>query len=288
MDHAEKERERKVSGEIILETRGLDAGYGGKAVVRDVELRLHAGEILVLIGPNGTGKSTILRTLCGQLPPVAGKVLLHGRDLRTMRENEIARSVSLLMTDRTDPELMTCGEVVSIGRYPYTGVLGRMSSRDKEAADAAMELAHVSELRDRLFSRVSDGQRQRVLLAKAICQEPEVLIMDEPTSYLDIRHRLEFMQILLKLVRERGTAAAVSLHETETARLLADTVVSVSGGRAGCPASPEEALREEEICRLFDITEEQYRWLYGTRGVRVNSGEAGRSGGSPEAEGELR
>ena len=252
-----------MNGRCVLRTENLDAGYSGHAVVEGVNIRLHAGEILTLIGPNGSGKSTILRTLSGQLPPVRGSVFLHENDLRSLPEKELSRSMSLLMTERVDPELMTCGDVVSIGRYPYTGIMGNLSDHDREVIDASMKMANVFELKDRYFSRLSDGQRQRVLLARAICQEPEVLVMDEPTSFLDIRHKLELLQILLVLVRERKVAAVVSLHETELAEKIADTVVCVRDGRAEAGRRPEEVFRKETVMRLFDMTEEQYRWMYG-------------------------
>ena len=251
-----------VSEERILYAESLDVGYEGKAVVREVSFGLHPGEIIALIGPNGTGKSTILKTLSGQIPPVGGSVFLKGKDIRTLPEKELSRTMSLLMTERVDPELMTCEDVISIGRYPYTGVMGRLSAHDREVVEEAMEMSHVLDLRNRFFSQISDGQKQRVLLARAICQEPEVLIMDEPTSFLDIRHKLELLQILLKLVREQKVAVMVSLHEIELARKVADRVMCVKEGKAEAGKTPAEVFSRDSICRLFDITGEQYQWLY--------------------------
>ena len=251
-----------MDGRCILNTENLDAGYDRSAVVSGVDLRLCRGEILALIGPNGGGKSTVLKTLSGQLPPVGGHVYLYGRELRSVPEKERARTISLLMTERVDPELMTAWDVVSIGRYPYTGVTGSLTDHDRGVIASSMRMANVLDLKDIYFSRLSDGQRQRVLLARAICQEPEVLIMDEPTSFLDIRHKLELLQILRSLVREQGVAVAVSLHEIELARRIADRVAGIRGGRAKEYESPEEAFRRENIMQLFGITGEQYAWLY--------------------------
>ena len=248
----------------ILYTENLDIGYDGKAVVEGVCMDLHPGEIMALIGPNGTGKSTLLKTLSGQLPPVRGEVFLKGRELGKIPDREKAQTMSLLLTGRADPELMTCEEVVAIGRYPYTGIMGRLSEHDREIMDYAMRLANAQEWKDQYFHQISDGQKQRVLLARAICQEPEVLILDEPTSFLDIRHKLELLQILIRLAKEEQVAVVVSLHEIELAKKVADTVICIREGQAEKGRDPAEVFARASICRLFDLTEEQYRWMYGS------------------------
>ncbi len=248
--------------EVLLYAEGLDAGYDKKAIVCGLNLKLHRGEIITLIGPNGTGKSTILKTLSGQISPVRGRVFLKGHELAAMSEKEISRTISLLITERVGPELMTCFEVVSIGRYPYTGIMGCLSNHDRDIIDEAMRLTNVEDLRDRLFSKISDGQKQRVLLAKAVCQEPEVLILDEPTSFLDIRHKLELLQVLLKLVKEQNVAVIISLHEIELAERISDRVICVKDGKAEEGQSTRETFSPGYISRLFDISESQYRWLY--------------------------
>ena len=250
----------------ILYTEKLDAGYSGHAVVSNVNIDLHAGEILALIGPNGSGKSTILKTLCGQLPPVGGHVFLKGKELPHIGEAELSRTMSLLMTGKVDPELMTCMDVISIGRYPYTGLMGRLTAHDREVIGEAMRMANVEDLGGRYFDQISDGQKQRVLLARAICQEPEILIMDEPTSFLDIKHKLELLQILLKLVKEKHVGVIVSLHEIELAEKIADRVICIRDGIAEPAKSAGDVFVKENICRLFEIDEEQYEWLYGNDG----------------------
>ena len=246
----------------ILYTENLDAGYSGQAVIRNVNIDLHEGEIIALIGPNGSGKSTILKTLCGQLPAVRGNVSLKGKNLADVKEAELAKTMSLLMTGKVDPELMTCMDVISIGRYPYTGLMGKLSEHDRDVIRESMRMANVEDLGDRYFDQISDGQKQRVLLARAICQEPEVLIMDEPTSFLDIKHKLELLQILLKLVKEKNVAVIVSLHEIELAEKIADQVVCIKDGIAEPARSAGDVFVRENICRLFEINEAQYDWLY--------------------------
>ena len=145
-----------------LTTTDLTVGYGSSVVVDGISFEIHAGQIVTLIGPNGAGKSTILRTIARQLAPIAGTVMLSGRDLRALDPNELARTMAILTTERVDPELMTCEDVVAMGRYPHTGRLGLLGEADRRAIADAMELARVESLADEPFSCVSDGQRQRV------------------------------------------------------------------------------------------------------------------------------
>ena len=168
--------------EYKLRTEQMTVGYRGVPLIRDISIRVRKGEILTLIGPNGAGKSTILKSIIRQLALLGGTVYLDGRSMRDISEREVARSMSVLMTERIRPELMTCGDVVATGRYPYTGRMGILSAEDRKKVREAMELVHAHELYDRDFAQISDGQRQRVLLARAICQEPEVIVLDEPTS----------------------------------------------------------------------------------------------------------
>ena len=173
----------------FVETKEMTVGYRGVPLIRDIALRVHRGEILTLIGPNGSGKSTILKSLIRQLALIGGTVYLDGKSLQTLPERDLARTMSVLLTEHVRPELMTCWDVAAAGRYPYTGRLGLLSDEDRAKVDEALALVGADELADRDFSCISDGQRQRVLLARAICQEPEVIVLDEPTSFLDIRYK---------------------------------------------------------------------------------------------------
>ena len=169
----------------VISTSALDTGYEKKVVVSGVEIEIRRGEIAALIGPNGAGKSTVLKTIAGQLDPLGGTVYIEGRARGEYNQSEIARMQAVMLTDRMPAEKMTCEEAVSLGRYPYTGRLGILSAEDRRIVRESMELVHVEELADRDYNAISDGQRQRVLLARAICQEPEIMILDEPTSYLE-------------------------------------------------------------------------------------------------------
>ena len=238
----------------LLSAKNLSVGYAGKAVVSGIELDVSPGQIVTLIGPNGAGKSTILKTITRQLTPAGGAVYLNGKDLMALPESQLARTMAILMTERTAPELMTCYDVVSAGRYPYTGRLGILSAADHQEVRRAMELVGVTALAKREFNRVSDGQRQLVMLARAICQKPRLLVLDEPTSYLDIRYKLILLSILKDLVSLEGLAVVMSLHELELARKVSDIIVCVKDGTVDRVGPPEEIFSSGYIARLYDVT----------------------------------
>ena len=259
----------------ILYTDKLSVGYGDRTVVSDIALGAEAGQILCLIGPNGAGKSTLLKTLLRLLPPTTGAVYLEGQELRAYSERELARRSAAMLTGRPEPELMKSAEVVAAGRYPYTGRLGILSEEDRRVVRESMEKVGVSELADTDFTHLSDGQRQRVLLARALCQEPRLLILDEPTSFLDIRHKLDFLQLLRELVRERQLAVVMSMHELELAQRFADRLLCIRDGRVDRAGSPEEIFSGGYIERLYGLARGSYDALAGTA-------EAGRMEGAPQ------
>ncbi|MDE7121252.1 MAG: ABC transporter ATP-binding protein, partial [Oscillospiraceae bacterium] len=215
--------------QIKLQANQVNFGYGKKIILENLSFALHAGEILTLIGANGAGKSTILKTIAKQLRPVAGVIYLNQQDLQNIPEKALARELSVFLTQRIDPELMTCEDVVASGRYPYTGRLGILSDRDREKIRESLALVHALEFRHVAFHKISDGQRQRIMLARAVCQEPEVLLLDEPTSFLDLKHKLELLTLIQKLTREKQIAVMLSLHELDLAQKVSDRILCVSG-----------------------------------------------------------
>lgn len=260
---------------IRLQTENLAVGYNGKALIRDIALSLRPGEIMTLIGPNGAGKSTILKSIIQQLALIRGTVCLDGRDMAGLSEREVSQSMSVLMTSHIHPELMTCEDIVATGRYPYTGRLGILTKEDREKVTQCLELVHASALADQDFSRVSDGQRQRVLLARALCQEPDVLVLDEPTSFLDIRHKLELLAILKDMVRTRRLAVLMSLHELDLAQKVSDQVVCVHGDRIERQGPPEEIFTSEYIAELYGAARGSYNAFFGSLELEA-------PGGTPE------
>ena len=249
--------------EEILRTEHLNVGYGQHVVVNDVEIKAFAGQIQTLIGPNGAGKSTILKTLIRQIAPLSGKVYLRNADVYTLSEKQIAQQVSVVLTTRPNVELMTCRDIVCSGRYPFTGSLGILSAKDQEIVDESMELVRVSDLAEKDFNNISDGQRQRVMLARAICQQPRLLIMDEPTSFLDIKHKLDFLYLLGNLVKSRQIAVILSLHELEFAQRFSDTIYCVDNNVIDRAGSPEEIFQGDYIEKLYKVEHGTYNVLFG-------------------------
>ncbi|MCD7921316.1 MAG: ABC transporter ATP-binding protein [Clostridiales bacterium] len=244
-------------------TDNLSVGYGDVPLIRDICLQLKKGEILTLIGPNGAGKSTILKSLTRQLSLMGGTIYLDRQAMDRMSDPEVAQKMSVMMPERQNPEMMTCEEMVSMGRYPYTGKLGILSEEDWRVVEESLRLVHASELAQHDFNRISDGQRQRVLLARALCQEPEILVLDEPTSFLDIRHKLELLHILKDMVKMRRLTVIISLHELDLAQKISDRVVCVHNNQIEKYGSPEEIFTDSYVKSLYNITKGSYNSLFG-------------------------
>lgn len=245
-----------------LSTKDLTVGYHKIPLIKNIELHMKQGEIVTLIGPNGSGKSTILKSLTKQLALIHGTVFLGDQSMAAMREQEIAKKMSVVLTDRIHAELMTCEDVVSTGRYPYTGHLGILSAHDREKVHEAMEMVHARELAARDFSKISDGQRQRILLARAICQEPEIIVLDEPTSFLDIRHKMEFLKILQTMARQYQKTVIMSLHEIELAYKVSDKILCVKGDHIEHFGTPEEIFQKSLIQELFELDDETFAFYF--------------------------
>ncbi len=247
----------------FLFTEHMAVGYGRKPLIREITLQVEKGEIVTLIGPNGAGKSTILKSIIRQLPLISGAIYIGKQSVDKLTDKEMAKKQSAVMTERLQPELMTCEEIISMGRYPYTGGLGILSREDKKKVKEAMELVNVTELAARDFLEISDGQRQKILLARAICQEPELIVLDEPTSFLDIRHKLELLSILKEMVKEKQLAVIMSLHELDLAQKISDQVVCVCGDTIAKYGTPEEIFCSSYINELYGVHKGTYNAEFG-------------------------
>ncbi len=239
-------------------TKKMCVGYGNRPLIKDVEIALAKGEILSLIGPNGAGKSTMLKSIAGQLRLLGGTVYLGQASLSEMKGNELARKMSVVFTQKVRAELKSCRDVVATGRYPYTGWFGVLSGEDARIVDEVMALTRITDIGGQDFNKISDGQKQRVMLARAICQEPEIIILDEPTSYLDIRYKLEFLSILDEMRKKKGLTVIMSLHELELARIISDKILCLKGAYVERCGTPAEIFETDFIERLYGMEEADF------------------------------
>lgn len=250
---------------VYLRLDDVTVGFGNNKIVSEITLELKKGEILTLIGPNGAGKSTILKTVTKNLKPLKGTIYLDGNDLTVISNKEKARKMSVVLTERIRPELMTCREVVALGRYPYTNFFGRLTGEDEEKIEESLAMVNALDIAELPFDKISDGQRQRILLAKAICQEPQIIILDEPTSFLDIKHKMELLFLLKELTKKKKTTILMSLHEIELAAKISDKLACVKGNQILCMGNSKEIFTKECIMKVYDITDETYNLLYGDK-----------------------
>ena len=255
-----KENEGELSA---FSTEHLTVGYDKMPLIKDVNLQVRPGEILTLIGPNGSGKSTILKTITRQLKQIGGTVYLGKETMRGMGDNEVSRRLSMVMTERVRTELMSGREVVASGRYPYTGRLGILSPEDWEKVDEAIALVHAKEVQEQDFMKISDGQRQRLMLARAIAQDTKILVLDEPTSYLDMGFKLDILANIRLLARERNLAIVMSLHELDLAQKISDTIACVKGDRIDRIGTPEEIFAGDYVQKLYGVAKENFDPLTG-------------------------
>lgn len=256
-----------------FETKDLAVGYNGSILIHDINIQIEKGKILTLIGPNGAGKSTILKTITKRLAKIRGTVHIGQNEITAWAPKNMAREVAVVLTDRIRPELMTCAEVVALGRYPYTNLLGKLTPEDKEKVHRALQQVHGLDLANQEFTTLSDGQRQRILLARAICQEPEIIVLDEPTAYLDIRHKIELLDILRQMAQEQGITVIMSLHEIDLAMKISDYLLCVKGETIHAFGKPEEILYNHSIEELYDIERGSYNLLFGSAELTKPEGE---------------
>lgn len=257
----------------MMQTKELSVGYDGRTVVAGINLEALKGQLICLLGPNGSGKSTILRCLAGLLAPLHGSVFLKGNSLYQMDPGDLSRTLAVVLTERLSPGLITVFEITAMGRYPYTGFFGHLSREDEEKTWEALRLVGARDLAERYFNELSDGERQKVLIARALVQEPEVIILDEPTTYLDVKHRLEVMEILRDLTRKKGITVILSLHEIDIALKSCEIVLLVKNGKILASGPPEEILSEEMVAEVYGIESAHFSSCLG--GIEMsNSGGA--------------
>ena len=239
----------------MIELKHLTVGYGEKAVLSDINQSLQEGQMVCLLGANGVGKSTLLRTLAGFLPPLSGKVLLEGRDLLSLSLSERSRAVSVVLTERVEVPYMKVEDLVGMGRSPYTGFFGTLTKEDKTIIGEAMEMVGITALAGRTIDTLSDGERQKALLAKALAQQTPIILLDEPTAFLDFHAKAGTLRLMLRLAHETSKTILLSTHDVGMALRLSDALWIVQDGQisTGTTASLTETgalksfLQEEMV-----------------------------------------
>ncbi len=237
----------------IITLKNLSVGYSNTRIISNIDLKLKNGEFISLLGPNGAGKTTLLRTISRHIQPLSGEILLKSRPITYYSQDRLAKIMAVVLTEKVTPPLFSAYQFVALGRYPYTNFLGRLKAADREAVEEALSQVNALDLKERDFSSLSDGERQKVLLARAICQEPELLLLDEPTAHLDLKHRIEIMSILRKLCMDKSMTILCSMHDVDIASKVSDRIVIVKDGAVKNSGYPEEVLTSETVAWLYDF-----------------------------------
>ncbi len=236
-----------------LNALDLTVGYGDRTVVEGLDLQVPMGGISVIVGANACGKSTLLRAMSRLLAPRGGQVVLDGRAVHQTPAKELARTLGLLPQSPTAPEGITVADLVGRGRHPHQGLFSRWTPADDQAVADALTATETAALADRPVDELSGGQRQRVWIAMALAQQTDILLLDEPTTFLDVSHQLEVLDLLTDLNRSRGTTIVIVLHDLNLAARYADHLIALTDGRVHALGTPAEVLTEDTIRAVFGL-----------------------------------
>ncbi len=236
-----------------LSAEALTLAYGDRTIIDTLDFELPPGRITAIVGANGCGKSTLLRALARLIAPRAGRVLLDGTSLRERHSKEIARTLGLLPQSPTAPEGIAVADLVGRGRHPHQKLLARWSERDYDVVAQSLQATGIADLADRSVDELSGGQRQRVWIAMALAQETDILLLDEPTTFLDVAHQIEVLDLLTDLNRHRGTTVAMVLHDINLAARYADHLIALRDGTIVASGPPTEVVTGELIREVFDL-----------------------------------
>ncbi|WP_205635459.1 ABC transporter ATP-binding protein [Actinomyces gaoshouyii] len=236
-----------------LTTRTLRSGYGGRVVVDGVDVAIPVGRISVIVGANACGKSTLLKTMARVLTPMDGRVLLDGEEIRSLPTRSLARRLGLLPQQPIAPEGIAVADLVGRGRSPHQGLFRATSAADRRIVEASLLATRTEALADRSIDELSGGQRQRVWIAMALAQRTDVLLLDEPTTFLDLAHQVEVLDLLTDLNRERGTTIVMVLHDINLSARYADHIIAMRQGRVVASGAPSEIVSSELVREVFDL-----------------------------------
>ncbi len=253
-------------------TENLSIGYDKKALIENINIGIHKGHILTLIGPNGSGKSTFIKTIIKELSLVNGVVSIDGKQINNYTNKEYAKKMAVILTERIKTEMMTAFDVVALGRYPYTDYFGRLTKEDKEIVNDALQKVNALEFANQDFLSLSDGQKQRVMFGRAIAQKPDIIVLDEPTSFLDIRHKIELLNILQEMVLNTNLTVIMSLHEIDLASKVSDYIMTVDANHNVDFGTPDKIFIQERICKLYNLEEGAYDVNTGSVELKKNIG----------------
>ena len=236
-----------------LHVKDVSVGYGERTVLDTLNVDIKRGAVTSIVGPNGCGKSTLLRTMSRLLNPTKGEIVLDGKSIHDIPTRKLATQLGLLPQTPIAPDGIVVADLVGRGRTPHQGILGRWSQQDYDIVAEALETTGISDLAERSIDELSGGQRQRVWIAMALAQRTDTLLLDEPTTYLDVKHQLDVLDLLTELNRDRGTTIVMILHDLNLAARYSDELVAVSGGKVFAHGHPREVITKENVKSVFGI-----------------------------------
>lgn len=239
-----------------IKTKDLNISYGNLDIVKDLNLEIPKGKITTIIGANGCGKSTILKTLARIIKPKSGSIYINDKELNSQDSRELAKAIAVLPQSPQAPNGLTVEELISYGRFPHQKGFGKLKDDDKDIIDWALEKTRISEFRDRPIEALSGGQRQRAWIAMALAQETDILLLDEPTTYLDLAHQLEVLKLLEELNKKEGRTIVMVIHELNNAARFADHMIGVKKGKIVCQGTAHEVMTKENLKEIFNIDAE--------------------------------
>ena len=236
-----------------LHVKDVSVGYGERTVLDALNVDIKRGTVTSIVGPNGCGKSTLLRTMSRLLNPTKGEIVLDGKSIHDIPTRKLATQLGLLPQTPIAPDGIVVADLVGRGRTPHQGILGRWSQQDYDIVAEALETTGISDLAERSIDELSGGQRQRVWIAMALAQRTDTLLLDEPTTYLDVKHQLDVLDLLTELNHDRGTTIVMVLHDLNLAARYSDELVAVSGGKVFAHGHPREVITKENVKSVFGI-----------------------------------
>ena len=236
-----------------FEAKNIVTGYDKKIIIDGIDLSVPSNKVSVIIGSNGCGKSTLLKTMARLIKPLSGDIVIDGKKITTMPSKKLAQILGLLPQSPVVPEGITVWDLVSRGRFPYQNLFSSLNKEDFEAVEEALEIMGISELANRCIDELSGGQRQRVWIAMALAQQTDILLLDEPTTYLDMSYQLEVLEVLEKLNKEKNITVVIVLHELNNACRFADNIIGFKKGKVICEGKPLDVITKENLKKIYGI-----------------------------------